>query len=68
MKLLDLNHPSFRPLWMRVAVVLVCFTWGLVELSTGATLWAIVFLGLGVICAYRFATIDYSMQDDGGDK
>lgn len=68
MKLLDLNHPSFRPVWVRVAVVLVCFVWGLVELSTGAMLWAVIFLGLGAICAYRFATIDYSMSEDGDKK
>jgi hypothetical protein len=32
-------------------------------------MWGIVFLGLGAICAWRFATIDYSTSEvDEGDK
>ena len=59
-KLIDLQDPFFAPPWIRVAVVLVCVVWGLFELSQGAVLWAVVFLGIGTICAWRFITIDYS--------
>jgi hypothetical protein len=64
MKLLDLEHPSFKPLWVRVAVVAVCVLWGLFELAQGNTLWAVIFLGLGAVCGYRFAVIDYTAIPD----
>ncbi|MCG3267901.1 hypothetical protein [Yoonia sp. I 8.24] len=59
MKLLDLEHPFFTPVGVRVAVVAVCAVWGLIELVNGAVFWTIFFLGLAVICGWRFATIDY---------
>jgi len=64
MKLLDLNHPFFKPVWMRVAVVAVCFGWGLVEFANGNGLWGVLFVGLAVICGYRFSVIDYSAIQD----
>ena len=60
MKLLDLEHPFFTPVWVRVVVVLVCAGWGLVELANGALFWSMFFLGLAAICGWRFATIDYA--------
>lgn len=61
-KLIDLHDPFFEPIWVRVAVVLVLICWGLFELSTGRAMWAVIFLGIGVICAWRFCTIDYKSQ------
>jgi hypothetical protein len=63
-KLIDLYHPFFAPVWIRIVVVVVLVAWGLFELSTGAVLWAIIFIGIGAICAWRFATIDYSAFSD----
>lgn len=63
-KFLDLENPFFAPLWIRIAVVAVMTIWGLFELSQGAILWAIIFLGFAAICAWRFATIDYSSKPD----
>lgn len=60
MKLFDLEHPFFVPVATRVIVVAICAVWGLFELATGALFWAMFFLGLAVICGWRFATIDYS--------
>jgi hypothetical protein len=34
--------------------------WGLFELSSGAKVWAMIFLGISGICGWRFATIDYN--------
>ncbi|WP_293449934.1 hypothetical protein [Planktotalea sp.] len=59
-KFLDLENPFFAPLWIRIAVVVVMAVWGTFELSQGAILWAIIFLGFAAICGWRFATIDYS--------
>ncbi|MEO9862445.1 MAG: hypothetical protein ABJO29_02175 [Yoonia sp.] len=64
MKLFDLAHPFFKPVWVRVVVVIVCFVWGLVEIAGGNTFWAIFFIGLSVICGQRFATIDYAAIAD----
>ena len=59
-KLVDLTDPFFAPPWIRIAVVAVMVAWGLFEMSTGAVLWGTIFLGVSVICGWRFATIDYS--------
>ena len=59
-KLIDLEDPFFAPPWIRVAVVLVSGLWGLFELSQGAVMWAVIFLGVSAVCAWRFTTIDYS--------
>ncbi|MDF0600473.1 hypothetical protein P1J78_07005 [Psychromarinibacter sp. C21-152] len=50
----DLDHPFFRPLWIRVAVVAACLGWAGVELSAGAPGWAILFGALGAYSAWRF--------------
>lgn len=63
-KFIDLYHPFFAPVWIRVVIVLVSIGWGLFELSTGAVLWAVVFIGIGATCAWQFATIDYSAHSD----
>lgn len=59
-KLIDLEHPFFAPLWVRIAVIVVMVAWGLFELYRGAILWAVIFLGFSAVCAWRFAKIDYS--------
>jgi len=63
-KLIDLEHPFFKPVWVRIAVVAVCVLWGLFELSQGNGLWAVVFIGMGAICGYRFSVIDYANMAD----
>lgn len=64
MKLIDLEHPFFAPVWIRVLVVAVCIGWGLFEFASGAVLWGVFFCGIGAICAYRFAVIDYAALTD----
>lgn len=63
-KLVDLTVPFFAPVWIRVSVVLVTAAWGLFEMYANATLWGVIFLGVSVICAWRFATIDYSADPE----
>ena len=50
----DFNHPFFRPLWLRVLIVLACLGWAVVELSNGSTGWAILFGAIGLYAAYGF--------------
>jgi len=53
-KLFDFNHPFFRPLWLRIAIVAVCLLWAMVEAGTGEMMWAILFTALGLYAAYGF--------------
>ncbi|MEN9010496.1 MAG: hypothetical protein ABF241_00285 [Yoonia sp.] len=63
-KLIDLYHPFFAPVWVRVVVVLILVAWGLFELSTGAIMWGIVFIGIGIVSTWQFISIDYSALSD----
>ena len=53
-RFLDPDHPFFRPLWVRVATVVVGLGWGLFEFSLGEPFWGIVFLGLGLYAGWSF--------------
>lgn len=56
-KFFDLDHPFFRPLWIRAAVVILCLVWAGLEIWGGAIPWAVLFGGLGIYCAYRFFVV-----------
>jgi hypothetical protein len=51
---LDTDHPFFRPLWIRVAVVAVCFTWAFLEWLVGSPLWGVIAFGVGAYAAWAF--------------
>lgn len=68
MKFLDVQHPFFRPLWRRVAVVAVCLGWAGVELAAGEVFWAILFGAAGVYCAYQFFLVFDPPEDRPGDR
>jgi len=63
-KLIDLEHPFFARLWIRVIVVATAFFWGLVECFVGNPIWGVVFLAIAAFCSWRFYTIDYSVTSD----
>ncbi len=52
--ILGLDHPFFRPLWRRIAVVAVCLGWAVVEFATGGPFWGMLFGGLGLYGAWGF--------------
>jgi hypothetical protein len=55
----DMNHPFFRPLWRRIAVVGVASGWALVEAISGSPGWALGFAALGAYSAWTlFITFD----------
>ena len=31
MQLIDPNHPVYKPLWVRVLIVAICFGWAIIE-------------------------------------
>jgi len=53
MQLIDPNHPFYRPLWIRIAIVAVCLGWAIVEASTREPFWAIIVGALGIYSAYK---------------
>ena len=54
MSFLDVRTPFFRPLWRRVIATTVCLAWAVVELLSGAVMWAIIFGAAGLYLAWQF--------------
>ncbi|GAA4531871.1 hypothetical protein GCM10023174_23980 [Chelativorans composti] len=52
MRILETEHPFFRPLWVRAAIVLVAFAWAAFEFSYGEVVWALVFGAIGSYCCW----------------
>ncbi|SFP76545.1 hypothetical protein [Tranquillimonas alkanivorans] len=50
----NLDHPMFRPLWVRLLVVALLLGWALVEIGQGAYFWALIFGASGLYCAWGF--------------
>lgn len=59
MHLFDLQIPFFIPVWRRVALVIFCLGWAVIEFATGAPFWGIIFGGLGVFAAWQFFFSDW---------
>ena len=53
MKLLDVQHPFFIPLWRRIATVAACIGWAGVEFWQGAPFWGIIFLAAGLFAGWQ---------------
>jgi hypothetical protein len=52
MKLLDPDHPMFRPAWVRWATTLVPLLWAGLEFWTGNPGWAVLFAAAGVYAGW----------------
>ncbi|ESW90589.1 DUF3329 domain-containing protein [Mesorhizobium sp. M1060] len=50
----DYEHPFFRPLWRRVAVVAVCVIWAGIEFASGTPFWGIIALGFAAYAVWQF--------------
>ncbi|MFV0301550.1 MAG: hypothetical protein ACK5IP_11840 [Paracoccus sp. (in: a-proteobacteria)] len=67
--LFDLQKPFYRPLWIRVLIVVFCLGWAIVELSNDAVFWAILFGAVGAYAFHQFfITFDPKGDDDGKDN
>lgn len=67
MKLFDVQHPFFAPLWRRIAVVVLCLGWAVVELIMGSSGWAILFGAVGLYCAWQFFVVYERQKKEGGN-
>jgi hypothetical protein len=54
MKIIDTDHPIYRPLWVRLLLVGFCAAWTAFEYYNGQATWGLIFL---VITAYAFAQL-----------
>ncbi|MEZ5732502.1 MAG: hypothetical protein R3D97_09260 [Paracoccaceae bacterium] len=54
MKLIDVQHPWFRPLWRRVFVAGVTLGWAVLEFAMGGPFWGMLFGSLGVYLLHQF--------------
>ncbi|MBX4955325.1 hypothetical protein [Rhizobium lentis] len=52
MQLIDPNHPAYRRLWVRIAIVAVCFGWAAVEIVGGDPFWAVISAAAGAYAFY----------------
>ena len=52
--LFELRVPLFRPMWRRIAMVLVLFGWGLFEYSNQQVVWSMVFFAVGALAVYQY--------------
>lgn len=52
MQLIDPTHPLYKPLWVRVLIVAVCFGWAIVEAFGPQPFWAVLAGGLGAYAAW----------------
>jgi hypothetical protein len=66
MRLFELQHPFFRPLWRRVLVVAICLGWAVFELATGSPFWAIIFGALGATAVWQLFLTPW--REDNSDE
>ena len=50
----DTDHPFFRPLWRRIALVAVCLGWAALEFYSGARTWGIIALAFAGYAAWQY--------------
>ncbi|MGB3387497.1 MAG: DUF3329 domain-containing protein [Pseudaminobacter sp.] len=63
----DNEHPFFRPLWRRIAVVAVCIAWAGVEIAAGERIWALVASAAACYAVWQLL-LRYSPPADTGGK
>ena len=50
----DVDHPFFKPLWRRVALVVFCMAWSVFEFWNSAPFWGVLAGGMGLYAAWMF--------------
>lgn len=57
MKFFDVQSPVFRPVWLRLLVVVLCLGWAGFEAVAGSGGWAVLFGAAGVYLGYQFFVV-----------
>lgn len=63
MRLLDTDHPFFRPAWRRILLVAAPFGWAAIEFSYGSPIWAYLCAAIGGFLAWHLV-ITWKDKDD----
>lgn len=50
----DHEHPFFRPLWRRIAVVALCAGWSIFEYTSGQQMWGMIAAGFTAYAVWQF--------------
>jgi hypothetical protein len=50
----DAEHPFFRPLWRRIAIVAFCAVWAAWEYANGQAMWATIAGGMALYGGWVF--------------
>lgn len=64
MALIDPAHSFYRPLWVRIAIVVFCLGWAAIEFVTGWPLFGLLFAAAGVYAGHVF----FMHSRQGGGK
>lgn len=67
LKFFDFNDPFFKPLWIRIAVVVAPALWAVVELASGQTFWGVLFLAISAV-AFHGLFIAFSPREPETDR
>jgi hypothetical protein len=63
----DLDHPFYRSLPLRIAIVTVCLAWAGVEFYRSEWFWGGLFAVVGGYAAWRFFVV-FKPRDEGEGK
>ncbi|RJG47155.1 DUF3329 domain-containing protein [Mesorhizobium sp. DCY119] len=50
----DSEHPFFRPLWRRIALVAFCLVWAGIEFAMDSPTWGMIMLGFSAYAAWQY--------------
>ena len=53
----DLQKPFYRPLWIRLTIVILCLAWAVVEFVSGTPFWGVLFGAIGLYAGYQFFVV-----------
>lgn len=67
MRFFDFNDPFYKPLWIRIVVVVVPAFWGVFEFVSGATFWGLLFVAAAVV-AFNGLFIAFAPRKPGGKE
>lgn len=65
MRFFDVQTPMFKPLWLRLLIVVLACGWAVFELLGGNVLWAILFGAAGAYLGYQFFVVFDPDRGDG---
>lgn len=60
----DLQKPFYRPLWIRLTIVILCLAWAVVEFVSGTPFWGVLFGAIGLYAGYQFFVVFDPKDDD----